>query len=76
MTGLAAIDDVEIIIVSPAQNQSGTSMNLTDGELTSSEASTASGVEAIAVQGFPADSVSGTVGPLATPPSRASRQFP
>lgn len=57
VTALATIDDVEITIVSPAQNQSGTSMSLTDGELTSTGASTASGVEAIAVEGFPADSV-------------------
>jgi 5'-nucleotidase len=57
VTGLATIDDVEITIVSPAENQSGTSMNLTDGELASAPAATASGVEAIAVTGFPADSV-------------------
>ena len=63
MTGLATIADVEIITVSPAQNQSGTSMNLTDGELTSTAGSTASSVEAIAVEGdiVFADSVGATV---------------
>jgi 5'-nucleotidase len=57
VTALASIADVEITIVAPAENQSGTSMNLTDGDLASSGAMTASGVEAVAVAGFPADSV-------------------
>lgn len=57
VTALSSLDDVELTIVAPAENQSGTSMNLTDGALVASPAVTASGVEATAVEGFPADSV-------------------
>jgi 5'-nucleotidase len=57
VAALAALPDVELTIVAPAENQSGTSMNLTGGELVAVDAATASGVEATAVEGFPADSV-------------------
>jgi 5'-nucleotidase len=57
VTGLQQLDDVDVLVVSPAENQSGTSMNLTDGDLATNDAATASGVAAIAVAGFPADSV-------------------
>jgi len=57
VTALSSLDDVELTVVAPAENQSGTSMNLTDGALVASPAVTASGVEATAVVGFPADSV-------------------
>jgi 5'-nucleotidase len=57
VTALSALPDVELTIVAPAENQSGTSMNLTDGEVVASDAATASGVPATAVAGFPADSV-------------------
>ena len=57
VTALSGLDDVEITVVGPAENQSGTSMNLTDGELVSTPATTASGREATAIAGFPADSV-------------------
>jgi 5'-nucleotidase len=57
VTALSALPDVELTIVAPAENQSGTSMNLTDGEVVASDAATASGVAATAVVGFPADSV-------------------
>ncbi len=50
-------DDVEVIVVAPLENQSGAAQKTTDGELVASEATTASGVEATAVDGFPADSV-------------------
>jgi 5'-nucleotidase len=57
IAALAALPDVELTIVAPAENQSGTSMNLTEGELVAVDATTASGIEATAVAGFPADSV-------------------
>ena len=57
VSALAALPDVEITVVAPLENQSGTSMSLTDGELVSSDATTLSGVAATAVDGFPADSV-------------------
>ncbi|HYN32485.1 MAG TPA: 5'/3'-nucleotidase SurE [Ilumatobacteraceae bacterium] len=57
VSAVSAIPDVEVTVVAPAENQSGTSMSLTEGELVSSDATTAGGVEATAVAGFPADSV-------------------
>jgi 5'-nucleotidase len=57
VTALSAVPDVELTIVAPAENQSGTSMKLTDGDVVASDAATASGVAATAVVGFPADSV-------------------
>jgi 5'-nucleotidase len=54
---LRRLPDVEVTVVAPAENQSGTSMSLSEGQLISSPAATASGVEAVAVAGFPADSV-------------------
>jgi 5'-nucleotidase len=49
--------DAELVIVAPAENQSGSSDTRTDGEVTWGESETASGVEATAVDGTPADSV-------------------
>jgi 5'-nucleotidase len=57
VAALGALPDVELTIVAPAENQSGTSMNLSEGELVAVDATTASGIEATAVAGFPADSV-------------------
>lgn len=50
-------DDLELVIVAPAENQSGSGGKTTDGALTVSDSETASGYEATAVAGFPADSV-------------------
>jgi 5'-nucleotidase len=50
-------DDVEVVVVAPAENQSGSGQKTTDGELVANDATTASGHEATAVEGFPADSV-------------------
>ncbi|MEO1065644.1 MAG: 5'/3'-nucleotidase SurE, partial [Actinomycetota bacterium] len=57
VTGLSGLDGVEIVVVAPAENQSGTAMNLTDGDVAAGSATTASGVAATAVDGFPADAV-------------------
>jgi 5'-nucleotidase len=54
---LATLPDVELEVVAPAEQQSGTGGSTTEGELTATDAETASGVEAVAVDGFPADSV-------------------
>lgn len=54
---LVALPDVEVDVVAPAENQSGSSDRTTDGGVTSAEASTASGITGTAVDGFPADSV-------------------
>jgi 5'-nucleotidase len=57
VNALRQLPDVDVTIVAPAENQSGTSMSLSEGQLTSAPATTASGAEALAVAGFPADSV-------------------
>ena len=54
---LNARDDVEVVVVAPAENQSGSGGQTTEGTLEASETTTASGAEATAVVGFPADSV-------------------
>jgi 5'-nucleotidase len=54
---LATIPNVELTVVAPATNQSGTSDKTTPGGVTSAASTTASGVEAVAVDGFPADAV-------------------
>lgn len=54
---LSALPDTEVVVVAPAANQSGSGGSTTDGELVVSEATTASGVEATSIEGFPADTV-------------------
>ena len=66
VSAVSAIPHVEVTVVAPAEDQSGTSMSLSKGELVSSDAATASGVEATAVVGFPADSVAWALDHLAT----------
>ena len=55
--GLNTLEGVEVTVVAPLDQQSGTGGNETDGELTASEVELASGHPATAVDGFPADSV-------------------
>lgn len=54
---LRAEPGVEVTVVAPATNQSGTGDQTTDGPVTQSDQETASGYPAVAVEGFPADSV-------------------
>ena len=54
---LRKLDRVNVIVVAPATNQSGTSDKTTPGPLTTAPATTTSGYPAIAVQGYPADAV-------------------
>lgn len=49
--------DVEVVVVAPLENQSGSGGKTTDGELVVTDAETISGHPAKAVDGFPADSV-------------------
>lgn len=49
--------DVEVVVVAPLENQSGSGGRTTDGELVVTDAETVSGHPAKAVDGFPADSV-------------------
>ncbi len=55
--GLRELPDVEVTVVAPATNQSGSGGKLTGGTLTVTDATTASGHAAKAVTGFPADTI-------------------
>lgn len=55
--GLRKLDRVQVTVVAPAANQTGQSDSTTPGPLTTAEATTTSGYPAIAVQGYPADTV-------------------
>jgi 5'-nucleotidase len=54
---LRVVPGVEVTVVAPATNQSGSGDNTTPGGVTSFAAQTISGYPAVAVNGFPADSV-------------------
>jgi 5'-nucleotidase len=54
---LMALEDVEVTVVAPAENRSGTSDNVTEGGAPFGPGQTASGIEGTAVDGFPADAV-------------------
>jgi 5'-nucleotidase len=55
--GLRGVERVRVTVVAPATNQSGTGDRTTPPPLTTEQATTASGYAAIAVQGYPADTV-------------------
>lgn len=57
VAGLAEVEGVEVTVVAPATQQSATGGNATEGELVSAPSQTASGHEATAVEGFPADTI-------------------
>jgi 5'-nucleotidase len=57
VAGLADVEGVEVTVVAPATQQSATGGNATEGELVSTPTQTASGHEATAVEGFPADTI-------------------
>lgn len=54
---LRALPDTEVVVSAPAENQSGSGSKTTPGGVEGAPAATASGFEASAVPGFPADSV-------------------
>lgn len=55
--GLMGLDDVELTVVAPADQQSGTSDQTSPQPPAATETTTSDGVPAVAVDGFPADSV-------------------
>jgi 5'-nucleotidase len=55
--GLRTLPKVKVTVVAPAANQSGTGGKTTAGVLAATKTTTKSGYPAIAVEGFPADSV-------------------
>jgi 5'-nucleotidase len=66
---LQALPDVEVTVIAPATNQSGSGDNFSTGAITVSPATTASGDAATAVAGFPADSVLyGVLSAMSEPP--------
>ena len=54
---LRAVEGVEVTVVAPSGQQSGTGGSVTQGPVETNEATTASGYEARAVDGFPADTI-------------------
>ncbi len=56
-TALSELPDVEVTIVAPATNQSGTGARTSPGGLTATDQKTESGLAVTAVAGFPADAV-------------------
>ncbi|MFZ4518914.1 MAG: 5'/3'-nucleotidase SurE [Microthrixaceae bacterium] len=62
VTALRAVPDTEVVVVAPLRNQSGTGGRTTPGGAPASPATTASGVSATAVDGFPADAVTWALG--------------
>jgi 5'-nucleotidase len=57
VSSLTALEGVEVTVVAPADQRSGTGGTVTEGPVTTAPAQTAGGVEATAVDGFPADTV-------------------
>ncbi len=57
VAALGSLPDVEIVVVAPAGNQSGSSDSTTDGEVAYADGETIDGTPGIAVRGTPADSV-------------------
>lgn len=55
--GLLGAADVEVTVIAPAEDMSGTGRQTTKGALSVSETTTDSGYPALAVDGFPADTV-------------------
>jgi 5'-nucleotidase len=57
VNGLLELNDVEVKLVAPAENQSGSSDKTTEGDLVSEDSATTSGYSGVAVYGYPADAV-------------------
>src|SRR5262249_7221049 len=55
--GLRKVKGVKVTVVAPAENKSGSSDTTTPGTLPTAQATTTSGYPAIAVDGYPADTV-------------------
>lgn len=55
--GLRTLPDVEVVVVAPATDRTGTGPSTTDVPLTATDVTTISGYPAKAVAGFPADTV-------------------
>ena len=61
--------NTKVVVVAPATNQSGSGGKTTPGTLTTQPATTASGYQATAVQGYPADTVTAALDQLGVKPN-------
>lgn len=68
VTAVKAMDNVEVDVVAPAENQSGTGDKTTPGKVAHHRATTATGVVGTAVDGFPADAVNVAIDELGHTP--------
>lgn len=68
VAALAELPDTEVTVSAPAENQSGTSDSMTEGDVVSTETTTADGHPATAVDGFPADAIAAGLDAMDEPP--------
>lgn len=68
VAALAELPDTEVTVSAPAENQSGTSDSMTEGDVVSTETTTADGHPATAVDGFPADAIAAGLEAMDEPP--------
>jgi 5'-nucleotidase len=66
--GLRGVAGVEVTVIAPAEDMSGTGRQTTKGPLSASETTTKSGYPALAIDGFPADTVKYAVEHLVAKP--------
>jgi len=66
--GLRGVPGIEITVVAPSGERSGSGGQTTSGPLTTTDATTASGFEAKAVEGFPADTIRAALDDLGVEP--------
>jgi 5'-nucleotidase len=66
---LAQVKNTKVVVVAPATNQSGKGGATTPGTLTTAAATTASGYEATAVAGTPADTITAALDQLGVKPN-------
>jgi 5'-nucleotidase len=67
--GLRKLSKVKVTVVAPAENQSGTGGKTSPGALKATKTTTKSGYPAIAVKGYPADSVNYALSKVVKKPS-------
>lgn len=68
VAAISAMDDVEVFVVAPAENASGSSDRMAEETVTYEDATTSGGFSAVAVAGLPADSVLVSLNELALDP--------
>jgi 5'-nucleotidase len=66
---LRKVKRTKVVVVAPATNQTGAGSKTTPGTLATAETTTASGYSAVAVQGYPADTVTAALDQLRLKPN-------